>query len=864
MLKTIIHAPLSRILYLTASLCLLGGCGGKSDTKASPLTGKAAGRNLLLVTLDTTRADRIGCYGYSAAATPTIDNLAKRGALFESAYCQAPLTLVSHTSMMTGLYPKEHGIRDNGKSAIDPARPTLAKAFKASGYHTAAFVASYVLDARFGLNAGFDTYDDDMGKVELGAQLVERQRPANVVTDRALAWLDTNKAGPFFCWVHYYDPHEPYEPPPEFRKAHPKAYDGEVAFMDSQLKRIVDWLAAQKLTDKTTIVVVGDHGEAFGEHGEKGHAMFLYEINLHVPLIFVDPAVAAGKRIASLVEVTDIFPTISDLFGKAPPQKISARCLSPALAGQTMPDQDCYSESHTLFNSHGYAEQRSLTTRQWKLISSTLPELYDRKADPDELNNVIKQHQDVTKQLLNRLLDRFDSWTPGQPRTVQQSQQSIQALAALGYVSGGSKTSTEFLTPNLPDPKQMLPVVLQMQEANSLIHTNKVAEAIPLLLDAKEKSPKSFSIFYTLGTAYLQLGKFEDAIQTLAEGLKLETKHAPMLVSMGDALAQSGKHEQALQHYTASLGIDDTNPVVYYKMAQACTKLGRGTDAITHLRKSISLRPDFPEALNDLAYQLGEQGSFDEAIKVYRESVRAKPADASAHYNLGVMLSKANRLSDAATELTEAVRLKPDYGEALVDLGISLGMQGKFEEATRALESAARSSTVAAKAEFNLGATFERMQRPDQAVLHYEKVFEIEPTHNAAIEAIYRIHLHNHNMKEVVRILRRATNSMPENLKFTNMLASVLSTTQDDSLRNGAEALELMKDACRRTNYQNPGLLGTLAAAYAETKDFDHAEETARKAIDIAKSSNQPKVVEIVAPQLDAYLKKTPYRNPKY
>ncbi|MEK6643916.1 MAG: sulfatase-like hydrolase/transferase [Planctomycetota bacterium] len=849
---------------LVLSYCVVLPLCGCDRGEKTPLSGKAAGRNVLFITYDTTRADRFGCYGHPGGLTPTTDALAKRGTLFEHAFAPAPLTLVSHASMMTGLYPKEHGIRDNGSAPLADIHPTLAERFKAKGYKTSAFVASYVLDKRFGLARGFDTYDDDMGKIELGAQLSERLRPGNIVTDRALAWLNANKAGPFFCWAHYYDPHAPYDPPEGFKDKSSIEYECEIAFMDSQTKRLIDWLDSNKLTDNTTIVIIADHGESLGEHGERGHAVFVYDVSMHVPFIVVDPAVKAGQRVDTYVEVADVFPTLVDLAGLTPVEKLTSRCLSPLLAGEKMPDQDCYSECHCLYNSHNFAEQRSLTTRQWKYISTTKPELFDRQADPAELHNLISQKPDVAKDMLTRLLDRYDGWEAGQTKAATQSEETRQALESLGYISAGTRTSAEFLTPGLPDPKDMLPVILKLQEANYLLHAKKQEQAIPLLEDAIRLSPKSFMIHYTLGTALLQLHRVDDAIQSLERGLKLEPNYPPLFISMGDAKMEAGLPQEALQHYLASLATDDANPIVYFKIAQSHKKLGRGDQAVLSLKKAVQIRSDYSEALYELGFIYAEAGKLDEAVKYYRDAAQAAPTDAPTRHNYGLALMRSGKLADAEKELREAVRIKEDYGEALLNLGICLGMQTRFNDAIEPLQKAAALPEWTAEGYFNLGVTYSKMKNLEQAVAHYEKTIDYKPGHVGATEALVRHFIQQHHIAGAIRVLRAGVAAAPDSIKYTNMLAEMLATAQDDKLRDGALALRLILPACEASKYQVPGLLATLASAYAETGDFEKAVEYANKALELASTAKQQAIIDLVRPQLDQFAKKLPFRNPKY
>ena len=338
-----------KVLAVSFAFALLSlACKRRIDT---PLRDADS---VLLITLDTTRADRLGCYGYEPGRTPALDGLAARGVLFEQAFAQAPLTLPSHATMMTGRYPREHGLRVNGRGRLGGHHPTLASLFKERGYHTGAFVGSYALDSRFGLDRGFDVYVDDMSSEGESPPFELR---AGVVTDRALEWLAAGKRQPFFCWVHYFDPHDPYFPPKAFRGDDMDPYDGEIAYVDSQVRRLLDWLERSGWMRRTVVIVVGDHGESFGEHRESGHTDFLYDTNLHVPLIFAHPTLAVGGgRVGGVVEVADLFPTIVQLVGLKLPKDVLSRSLADALGGGKLEPRVAYSESLYLFSAFGWAQ----------------------------------------------------------------------------------------------------------------------------------------------------------------------------------------------------------------------------------------------------------------------------------------------------------------------------------------------------------------------------------------------------------------------------------------------------------------------------------------------------------------------------
>ena len=399
---------------LALSGMLVSGCQRREESPRP--SGKLAGHNLLLITLDTTRADRLGCYGYEPAATPALDALASSGTVFEHAFAQVPLTLPSHCSIMTGRYPREHGVRINGREALGAAHPTLADAFRSHDYRTGAFVASFVLNARFGLARGFDVYEDHVEPTSVESSPLGWEQRADVVTDRALAWLNTLNAAPFFAWVHYFDPHDPYVSPLEYEAEGRDPYDGEIAFMDGQIRRLTGWLDSTGLADRTLVVVAGDHGEAFGEHGERGHGLFLFDTTLHVPLIFTHPdGVEIGGRVSASVEMVDIYPTVMELFGWGSPAGLCSRSLAVALTGGELGEVAAYAESDYARHAFGWSPQRSLITHRWKYVLSTKPQLFDRLADKSEDLNVLDEHPDVALSLLNAMHARYQGMKPGQP-----------------------------------------------------------------------------------------------------------------------------------------------------------------------------------------------------------------------------------------------------------------------------------------------------------------------------------------------------------------------------------------------------------------------------------------------------------------
>jgi len=872
------NVALTRRLLLGLTVVLLAGCPKKNVPTAA---GKLAGKNLLLITLDTTRADRLGCYGYKPAKTPTLDALAARGTLFEQALAQVPLTTPSHCSIMTGRYPVEHGVRDNGANALADTHPTLASIFKKNGYDTGAFLASFVLDSRFGLERGFDTYDDDMGEIDFTSQQMEWEQPADVVTNRALRWLDAERDRPFFCWVHYYDPHIPYAPPIEFQSPELEPYDGELAFIDAHVKRLLDWLERSKLTDRTLIIVVGDHGEAFGEHGEEGHSSFLYDQNLHVPLLFSCPGVLPeGQRVAAVARAFDVFPTALDLFGFPPPDGLLSRSLTAALFGGKMTAAPAYAESHYVLNAFAWAEQRALITDRWKYISSTKPELFDRTADPRERENLIASQPKVAAHLLSELKALYDSMPRGQAAPAQLDAAARKKLHDIGYVGGATQTKDEFLTEGLPDPKDNLELITKFKFAQAFVGDDKSPEkallVIPLMLDIVKTSPNSPAFQFTLGIYALTAGQPSLAVDAFRAfiGLDREGVHPLTAQTQGllaEALLRMHRPDEALKHLDGAITLDERNPELRFRYAQLLRQLGRADEAIPHYEKALELFPAFASARVSLSAILKHKGRTDEAtrhleraMKELKEAIDRQPHDAGHRLWLARAYRQLQRDSDALAQFREAYRLEPRHLEILLEYYTALESRGEMNEAEDVLRKATAWPELASEAHQELGALLGRQERLAEAVAEYERCIELRPTNAGVIGELSGYYFGTGRVKDAIRILKIGAEAVPDNVVFLNMLAKLLATCPDPGLRDGPKALALALQASKLTDDAEPSILATLAAAYAETGDFAGAIRTAERAWQLAQESGQQELARMIQEQLVGYRNRVPFRDPRF
>lgn len=711
---------------------LLAGCSPDKSTQSD-----IKGHNVLLITLDTTRADRLGCYGHSTARTPALDGLAARGVLFEDAIAQVPLTLPSHGTILTGRFPREFGIRINNQGAIGDTHPTLATIFKQQGYRTAAFVATFVLDSRFGLSRGFDLYDDNMVNMSMKNQPLEWEQPANIIADRAIAWLSADKSKPFFAWMHFYDPHDPYTPPEPF----PRDYNGEIAFMDTQLKRVFDWLDSSGQRERTLVVVVGDHGESFGEHGEEGHGMFLYNTSLHVPMVFAHPALTPKPaRVAGTVGAIDTMPTILDLLAIPRPDGLLSTSLAESIRTGRQGSHNVYSESDYVWQTYGWAQQRSFTNERWKFISTAKPELYDRKADPAEKHNLLDTQRENAVELSNKLAEFYDHMVAVEADKVPPSAAATAALETLGYVKGGMLSKDEFLTDKAADPKDMLGVVANFKNARKLMKQEKYAEAADLLRSAAEQAPDSLAIHAAHGMALVNAGRYPEALEVLEQkAIKLDAHHQPVLMNIGDAYFMMNQFEKARLAFTVAVDNDPLDPTAHYKLGKTWLKMARPQEAQKEFAEAVRIFPDFPEARFEFGVLLADANRNPEAMEQYSHAVRLKPDDAQARYNYGRLLLIAGDLGAAAEQLSEATRLKPEDGQAWINLGIALLKSGKNSEGKEALNRAAQIPESAIEAHMNLAIAAGRSGDRQGAMKQYEMVLQIAPGHAEARQALEKL-----------------------------------------------------------------------------------------------------------------------------
>lgn len=559
--------------------------------------------NVLLITLDTTRADHLGCYGYSLAKTPVLDRLAQQGVLFERAYAPVPLTLPSHASMLTGLYPPEHGLHNNGQAALPQGLPTLATQLQAAGYETGAFVAAFVLDHKFGLQRGFNTYNDDLSLADAGLHGHHQYRDGSHVIDAALRWLRPRTDKPFFCWVHLFDPHFPYLMHQDLFGEHFKdrPYDAELAYVDLQIERLITYLKQSGAMDQTLIVIVGDHGEGLGEHGELSHSMTVYDATLRVPLLIVSPhGSRPGHRVAEPVSLVDLTPTVLDQLGLRPLPQVSGQSLQAALRREPVIVRPCYAETDEPYHVGHWSPLRALITSQWKYIRSPQAELYDLIADPRELKNLATDSHDQLVKLEEQLTSWEERMNQHLAGNVALTEQERRSLSSLGYAS----THQTIRQGNQPlrDVKQMLPQYHKLNAAAAMMDAGHYDTAEPLLREVLSADDEYFTAYGELGRCLLKQNRIAEAVQSLKRAMELEPGAEGVQTMLGAALLMQEDYPAAIEALQLAIRL---NPDVYqnhFNLGMALEKAGRPDEAIKHYQDCLDRAPNSLQARQRLEF----------------------------------------------------------------------------------------------------------------------------------------------------------------------------------------------------------------------------------------------------------------------
>ena len=635
-------------------------------------------RNVLIVTIDTLRADALGAYG-GRASTPHLDALAAQGARFTSAHAHAVVTLPSHTSIMTGQYPYTHGVRDNNGYRVPAGAVTLAATMRAAGFSTGAFVGAFPLDQRFGLGLGFDVYDDRISEVGTTVDFALPERRADAVVSAATAWLG-QQSSKWLAWVHVFDPHAPYQPPPEYASRYPDApYAGEVAWTDAALGPLFEALARE--SRPTLVIVTSDHGESLGEHGELTHGIFAYEATLRVPLIVAEVVPGArrparGVTVAAPVRHVDLLPTILDAVGLTPGEGLAGRSLRNVIAGTDDTSRPAYFEAMTATLGRGWAPLRGVLAGTDKYIDLPIPELYALAGDPrEQRNNAPTAGQSL--EAFRNMLRSFNIAPPGPPG--EETSAVLDRLRALGYIGGTAAPARERYT-DADDPKRLIELDQLLHEAGDLFARGRLPEAAQRFADVITRRPDTADAYRYLAFVQWEAGRPAEAIATLERALARGITQRDVRVKLGLYLAQTGEAGRAIT-ILESMSPDDSE--VLNALGIAYGQGGRAGDARRTFERALVVDPTSGLAHQNLATLHLRARDLVAAETELRLALAIDPSLPGAHTALGVVLSQTGRRSEALDAWRRAIALDPSELDALYNLTVQLFAAGQIDEARR-------------------------------------------------------------------------------------------------------------------------------------------------------------------------------------
>ncbi len=765
-----------------------------------PRAGKDI-RHIILISIDTCRADYLSCYGYPEGTTPNIDEVANDGVLFEHVITPVPLTLPAHTSMLTGTIPPYHGVRDNVDYRVSDSNVTLAEIMSKNGYRTAAVIGAFVLDRRFGLNQGFDYYNDRFE--EQYGYLGVSERRGEEVSRLADRWLDEHASEKFFLFLHYYDPHVDYRPKEPFASRYKESpYAGEIAYADYCIGQVMKKLKDLGIYDSAMIIITADHGEALGEHGEAEHGFFIYQPTIAVPLIIKCPGYGNGKRIKRTAGLVDLVPTVLGRLG------------IPAGSGGQGKDLYEYlsDEKQQTGRRHFYCESvmpavydcpplRGVITDRWKYIRAPRQELYDLVRDPGETGDLAGQQPQRVRLLENSLKEILaEQSRDGQSRsTVALDAQARARLESLGYVgAGGIGDTFEEHDGSKADPKDFIRFHEQKMTVKSLMHKKQYEEAKVLCSQMIAQHPDQAATYAMLGQMAFEQNDTEKAIEYYNQSVRLNPADYQMRNNLAVALQKQGRDIEAIKHWRKAIELDPTGALIRNNLVEVLNRVGlararEGTlaGALEFWGESLQLKEEQPDLHNRIAAAMALEGKVESAIAHWQKSLELDPKQIDSHNRLGIALAQRGRIDEAVGHWRQALLLDAESGEVLSNLARALAQQGKLSE----------------------------------AATHY----------------------------------RSAVRANPNEVRYLDELARLLATASNENVRNWPEAVELAKRACQLSQYKQPEPLDTLGLAYAAGEKFVRAAETAAKALEMALAASKQELAEQIRKHMEQYERKEPW-----
>jgi len=702
--------------------------------------------NLLLISIDTLRADHLGCYGYPAAKTPNVDRLSREGITFDDAICTVPLTLPSHTSLLTGLSPVSEGVRDNTNFKLADDFVTLAEVLRANRYLTGAAIGAYILDARFGLNQGFSYYDDDLSAGTQPSLFGYPERTADRVTDSAIRWLGGAKE-PFFFFAHYYDPHAPYEPPQAFANLFPgRPYDGEIAFTDSEIGRLLNYLDRRKMLKHTLVVIVADHGEGLGEHGENTHGILVYQGTLRVPVIIRPPEGSrwgrgrAGKRIADPVSMMDVFPTLLEMLGYGQNGGTDGRTLVPAIEGARLEPRPIYFESMSSYFAYRWSPLRGVRFGQWKYILAPQSELYNLADDPAEGDNLVQRDPAEADRLRAAVLAAASEEPAAVASQARISAVDAQKLRALGYVSPSPAEIPPITDLAFKDPEKMIyviseylePAITAIDEGNAELALQKIDQ----LIKADPTNPEAYAHKARL---FLTMDEYAKAKEVYDQLLKVDPQNSTAFFHLGNIAQTEGEQLKALGYYEKALQIFPDSPEALANIGSILLTEGKTDSALAVLDRAYSLEPRSIVTLINLGLTHLVKEAPDSALFYFRQALQLEPDDVKVLSNCGAIFISEGMVDSAIVYFQRAQEAAPEDVSTLINLGGAYRQKGEVDLAGGAYEKALEIDPGNVLAKYGLAAVRLSQGKRDEAAALIKEILRADPTFEPAVAAAKRL-----------------------------------------------------------------------------------------------------------------------------
>ena len=633
-------------------------------------------KDILLITIDTIRPDRLSCYGYNKKTTPNIDTLAEEGIIFKNAYSQVPLTLPSHTSILTGLLPNHHGVRNNGDYVFDKTVPTLASLLKKNDYVTAAFVSSYVLNNKFGLDYGFDYYNDEVEINSQGHRHLTSERKAAAVTDKVLDWINNNANKKIFIWLHYYDPHEPYSPPSYYSEQFKDPYDGEIAYVDYNIGKLLKHLKQIGLMEKTLILIVGDHGEAFGEHDEVEHGIFLYDVILHIPFIIHFPKYVPRSKVDQLVRTVDIFPTLLELSGISNYRNDGISLVSFIMKNNS--ENSVVSYAETIYPSnYKWASLFSIRNLNWKFIDAPVPELYNISNDISENNNVINSHPSIAQKLKNQLISILQEQKSSKMKYIDKESQ--EKLMALGY-AGSSFNNNNNNNKNLPDPKFKIVYWGMLNKARKLA-LKEPEKAFSILIELHQRDKDTPQYTYYAALIFKKAKEYDKALYYIKQAIERDYNNDLFWYEAAYYNFFMNQLQEAMEAIQTCIKINPDLPQAYNLRGSLFMQFNNIQAAYDDFNKAITLDKNDDEAYANIGNIFFIMKNFDKAYKYYQEALQHNPKNADALNGKGAIFLQRKEYKMALDYFKRALIEDPTFYDMYINISIVYITIGNYAEA---------------------------------------------------------------------------------------------------------------------------------------------------------------------------------------